>query len=666
MRTPSAALLTEQKKPTRRPAVRVRILDTFAGSSRIRTTNWYSGTEPAGAHGAACDAAGSLLRLRIEANTLYRQLVTTPTSGDNYSVWTSLRTTTSLCAVTWCGTFFMAVAVDSGTPTQVYYSTSTDGVAWAGWILAFTHTVTVTSIGLGGRSNGNAVIAVNNGNDITARRWNGSAWGAAVTTTDGLVTPTGVAVVYRGDYRVLFTGAIVSGGGSRLGSRFFGNGQPVTLDTWGSATAVIDAPASALTAYSAPFAASARCTVRETYTGTGAYDRTAHYREAESFGHIFTEPIPFNLDHDFGLAICQNTTPVFLTTPSRVYAAPLDVATIDATADVLSVDMIQGDALADDKTTIVISNARGTYNGPPDPITRGATVAIDPGYNIAGTPEYNAGPYVWVERIVSKYRDRSGVLVLECRPMGWWLARWKAPRTITYASKSPATIIRDILARVGFDAASGGGFPAASALSASLSLTVIIPAGTSAKDALRLVLSRIPDQLATNFYTAYLMEPLASEASDADYSYHGTAHPITGADYISALKPAPHVRVLGGPGQPPVIGEAIDYVEAELAYAPAKAIADRDATTAVLADGRAASVMRGYEAHANDDVIIAAVHTGLDVGDVIAITDSRVSLVAAKRRVRRLSLHFERRTAARAGRPANRGRYEHEIVLGSP
>lgn len=682
MRTLHADLTAAQRsRGPRRPYHKVVVQDRFGGIRRLRPETWYSGAEAAGPHAAACPSDDSLNRLRIDGTTLYRQRVTSPDSGDTYSGWTSFRTGTRLCAIAAYGANLVAFAVDNGTPTQVYTATSADsGATWSAFALAFTHAVTITAIAACAKSDGTLGVVLNNGNNLSIRLYTGGAWAAAVTTTDGLITPSGVAVFHHGDYNVIVTGAIVSGGGSRLDTRIFSDGFAAPAGSWFDADSIAETAPSSAIAYSAPFADRVdtyHATARETFTGTGAYDRIIRtYAPATadfSFG-LWREPVPFNLDHDYGLALADNTTHVFLCTPARVYAMLKTVVTLDVTADVLSVDAHEG--LFDTREcTIRIANAGDTYDAPPEPITKGAEVRVAAGYQTASGAKSSEGPYYWIESIERDYDSNPHALVLHCRPVWWWLSRWRAPRAFIHVNRTPFNALQQIAASSGFEFDSVG---TSTAGSTAVPLQVI-PPGLDGLTALRRIMARLPDRMFSRAHFLLLTEPAAADTADADYERTpSSAQQIVGARYLDRIKEAAHVRITAGAAAD-ILGETIDYTEAELAYTSPALYDDRDLTTAAAALVRAQSVTRALDIErtvrpfppgggtpgaaspgdppaASDAVLRTPVHCGLETDDVIAVTDARAGLSAVTMRVLGISTVYDR----------NKRVYDHVLALGAP
>jgi len=75
VRNLSSTLLAAQKKATRRPYVKVQVVERVGGITRFNWSTLYEGDEADHFHAATCPGDGSLIRLRVDPadNKLYRQ-----------------------------------------------------------------------------------------------------------------------------------------------------------------------------------------------------------------------------------------------------------------------------------------------------------------------------------------------------------------------------------------------------------------------------------------------------------------------------------------------------------------------------------------------------------------------------------------------------------------
>lgn len=663
MRSLAAQLTTAQRARTRTPYLKIVISDANAGATRIRPATWYTGAEAAGPHAVAVPTDGSLIRLRIEANTLYRQRVTTPGAASNYTVWVNWRAATRLCAIAQYGANLVAFAVDNATPTQVYTATSADnGATWSAFALAFTQPATITAVAAAAKANGDIVcVNADAGANINARKYTGGAWGANLLTADGVITANGVAVHYSGDYCVTRTGALIPAPGSAVQTLLYGDGFSQAIGTWSGAKTIQTTAAAPLVAYSAPFSANPsvhRMLYREAFTGTTAYDRIVHSHIPPTQDwntEAWREPEPFNLTHAYGLAIAQGTATLFLTTPSRVYAQPAVAATVDVTARVISAE------LPDDPPNagtgeIILDNADGTYAlAPPEPITIGAEVTPGFGYLTSTGNLSSNGPSYWISAIShTTYPSRTLKLTVVNAFGLCQLVRLTRSLQYVAGAQNLFNILRLLFARAGVDFSGVG-----SSQSANLYPAFAAHPGENVLTAIRRAMKAGPDTVHQRAAAILVHEPLAADASVAPYSAqpdHANNHEISAAVYVARQPAYAHARAAGGPAAD-VHSDNIDYTAAGFHYTGPAVVADRNATTAALTDAITAAAQRNAQIAATSDELTTPVHCGLEVNDVIDLTDNRLALVAAKRRVLRITTRL-----SRAQRPG----YEQKLLLGAP
>jgi len=685
--TLTAGLKAAQEAVKRLPDVLVTISDRIPGGTRgLRPAAWYDGAEAAGPHAAVCASDGSLTRLRVDGTTLYRSRVTTPDSGDTYSSWTSFRTGTRLCAIASTGAFIFAFAVDDATPTQIYSAQSIDsGATWGAWSLVITHSATVSHIAAAIRS-GEQVVIVNTGANLSAYVATGGAYGAAVTSTDGLITPTGLAVHGQDDYNVIVTGTLADAT-AVVAARIFGDGVWQGNDTWSAPVTIVSAGPASGVAYSYPSMTreqATRISFRENYTGTGAYARImlSFLPSAAVFSeHRWKEPYPLDFDDAYGLALSDNTTHLFLTTSSDVLANVIAASSYDVSADVLMIDQPMAAFLAA-PTTIVLDNTAGTYNAPGAGavavIQPGAEIDISFGLTVSGAADRESFPSVWVESIARVTKaDGSKHLVLTAHNVFGILAAHRAPRAVLYSGETPFTIALKECGRAGVDFSSVSTSPPAVAETPPL----LVTAGTSALATLRRLFDRIDDTLIQRTATLLMAYPDPADiTNDWAFQFNGTDHPIgTVATYTQHQPIANHVRVIGGAAGT-VIGEAIDYASVLDAPGAPLIIADRDLTTAAAALARAES-----RQHAMDRRVLpiappapepdrpqdtprpitdspaaalaVPLHHGIEINDIVELTDSRYSIAADYRIIGIRSL-YDRRSKAAA-------RYDQQVEFGA-
>lgn len=370
MRALPADLTTAQQAASRVPYLKVVVRDRIGNVRRLHWASLYSGPEAAANHAVAMPGDGSLNRFRINGTTLERQRVTNPGSGSDFSVWTSFRTASRNVCVAQYGSTILAFAVDDATPTQIYWATSSDGGATFGaWALLLTAPWTVAYLAAASKSNGDTLLIFSDGTTVRKSKRVGGAWGSQADWTNSVASVTGLAVHYSNDFNCIVTGSEATTSHPSVWAVIYGDGFSQALDTWSALQIITQASAGLNVAYSRPFLANPdvyRLTYRDTYSGSGAYDRivTSYSPPNSDFvSHLWLEPIPFNLGHDFGLALAASATAVWATTPARVYRAPLDNPDLELTDDVLEADLID-EAYNPRGGTIVLRNDDGRYNSP--------------------------------------------------------------------------------------------------------------------------------------------------------------------------------------------------------------------------------------------------------------------------------------------------------------
>jgi len=680
MRSLSATLKSAQKGPTRRPHLQVIASDRHTGVNRARFIQWYAGIETDLGHASVCAADDSLTRARFTSGSgISRSRVTSPAAGSDYSQWTSwslgIAPKANLIALCRAGSTLWAFIVNAANDLQVYAFTSTDnGATWSAIALAFTNDRAVVAIAAAGKANGDVVVSLIPGPvgvGVKAWRWNGATW----TGYNGPASAqgfNGIAVTYNSDWNVIATDEAVADlvPAHELRSYIFGDGFSQALNTWSGPTIIHTAISTSSIALTAPYVLSCdvhRLTFRQQYTGAQAYDRIMRSNQPDTAAFVddlWREPIPFNHATPFGLAIALNATTIFLTSANRVYAVPLAPASLAISADVMSADL-PDEHLGTKLGELILNNASGAYTsiGAGDPaarvaLTKGCQIAIAPGLYGAAGAENSAGPAYFALRFEHTY-ERSIAAVRIVLGTPWLhLARHRFPRAVTFAAgaKNCFQQLGFIAARAGYAISTSG----ASAQMSNLYPPLALPPGLSARDALRRVLDRLPDRAYVVDTLLFFNQPLAADAADATYGRPLAAldQLIAEARYDDGLKDANHAQVIATIDGA-IVAEDIDFADLDLLYSAPVQDADPYLSTGAQAVDRATTLQRRQTIdHTTTGRILAPVHCGLELHDIVAITHNQHGLSAAKRRVNGLRLLYNR-----AGKKA---RFDHEIALGAP
>jgi hypothetical protein len=178
-----------------------------------------------------------------------------------------------------------------------------------------------------------------------------------------------------------------------------------------------------------------------------------------------------------------------------------------------------------------------------------------------------------------------------------------------------------------------------------------INSGNSGTAAINRLLSFVPDVLFIEGNKAYLINPLAEDASV--YAY-GTDHPILeGRYWISALE---HNRIqVEGFDTDIIITDSFDWEEINKVYDRFRHIEDNNIGTVAEARKRGEACLRKAEIASADGWIRVPVNCGQQLYDVVDIIDSCAGLDAQKRRLVGLTVTYS----------PDRGEYQQRLLLGA-
>ncbi len=650
MRTLASQLLTAQKSASHSPFLKVVISDRIGGVRRLAFSRLYTGSEPDGYHAAAMPGDGSLLRTRVAAGRLYYQRVASPGPGSDYATWADLAAVASaditLCAE---GSRTLLFYVDTDGLTLKVRESTDNGSTLGSPVTAATASGAVGWLAAAVKSDGDALLLYSVGATVFSVKRSGGVWGSPASWSNSIAAVTGLACFHQGDYNAVVTGTDAAGDGF-VWSCVFGDGFSQAPDTWSSLREVTRASSGSAMSFRAPFLAQPdtyRLTFVEKYTGSQAYNRPYHSYSpatADYATNLWREPIPFNLSTDFGLAIANSGSAVWLCTPAGVWTASLSITSLDVTADVL--EATTHDRPFEGRLRLLLRNDDGRYSSLPSAVKLAAEVRISPGYATSSGPQSSDGPAYWIESIELASGGGKGTLALEARDAWSLLEGWRARRQYTWAAgqKNVFGILQFLFARAGLEFSSAG----ASAAASNLYPSFTVHPGASGLTAARRLLPVLPDVILIRGQFGYLIELLASQPSD--YAY-GTDHPLLSGRYAELLPGANRAQVFGDG----VFAEGFDWPGVEAVYDLLSQVNDANLTTAGQAQDRADAVLRQESLATSGGEIAVPVNCGQELYDVVAVTDAVAGLSAAKRRVLGLSLRY-----ATGERPE----YQQRITLG--
>jgi hypothetical protein len=636
MRTLSPALLAAQQSSTTVPYLETVISDRVGGIRRLTWTRHYTGAEPDGHHAACVPGDGSLIRARVSGGRVYYQRVTAPGPGSDFSPWTDLGPCAgagvALCAD---GSRLLLLYVDVG-GTVIRVRESTDNGATLGApVTAATASGAVTWLAADLKPGSDACAVYSVGANVFSAKRTAGAWATPAAWTNSAASITGLACYHHGDWNLAVTGSDAAGRAFAW-TCIFGDGFAQPLGTWSPLREVTRASSGSGVTFRAPFLSrpdTYRLSFVEKYTGTVAYSRPYHSytpATADFAANLWREPVPFDLASDWGQAIAFSPTAAWLSTPSGVWSAPLAIATLDVSADII--ECVAVDRPFDGRLRLVLRNDDGRYSTLPAPLHLGAEVRVSPGYVTTGGAEASDGPAYWIGGIEHVSGKGQGAVVVTGLDAWGLLDGWRARRTYAWAvgEKNVFGILQYLFARAGLEFSGSGASPESSSLFPAFT----VHPGQSALDAVRRLFRTVPDVVFLRGEFAFLKEPLASEATAFTY---GTDHPILAARYGDEPAPATRVQVHGKN----VFTERFDWPGIATAGSDRLVeVLDANVTAQTQAEDRADAELRRAAIGSQDGEITVSVNCGQELYDVIELTDAVAGLSAAKRRVVGVGLRY--------------------------
>lgn len=663
VQTLSVTLVAAQKSRSLVPYVRVETRDESAMVKMLSWSRWYTGAEAPSPHAAWVSGDGSLIRARASGGKLYMQRVANPTASSDYSTWTELASpvhASSPVALCGFGSVVWVFYVDVVGSGVKYQASTDDGATWSGEVGAGTAGGTVSFLAAAAKDDGNLVVFLAVGAVVSWIAYAG-AWGALGDWTNSAKTITGLAAFYGNDYNLVVTGTDASDN-YHVWTTIFGDGYSYAAGAWGPLVEVVAANAGAGVEYHQPavgFPDVYRLWYLETYTRTVAYNRPywSHgIRSAADYvSNIWREPVPFDLASTRGLAMAYSAAEVFVTLPSGVWRAALDSMAYDLTADVLEVDLHVDDHAG--RSVVTLRNDDGRYNAGGSAVGalgKGYQLEVSLGARTSAGNETGSARHFWIQSWRRTLQAGQAVVILEA--VGPWglLGLWRARRHLAWAAGSMTRfqLIQTVLGFVGLDASSIG------SLSAEMEVDqpsfVIVP-GESGAAVVRRLLDQVPEVLFWRQVTGYVKQVSASDG--ASYTY-GTDHAIYRGEAAEKVYQVNRAQVFGSG----VYGEQLAWPELVGGGDYLVQVFDINLSTTGQVNGRAAAVKRTWELAATPVTVVAPVHCGVELYDVVTVTESHLDLAAAKRRVRGYTVRYARSKAHLGGQ--KRGLWEMELALG--
>lgn len=690
MQSLSATLLAEQKKARAKPALQLLVSDKLGPHLRLVWTQLYTDSSDDEPSAMVICADNSIVRVRSHGGVAQYQRITSPTTTSQWTTWTggmgncSTMNQMALCTV---GSKVWWVYIDS-TDMLLYCRESTDyGASWGGPTTV--HTCTgyerLESVAAAHRSGTDAIVfySVYDMNVASSchayrRKQSSGSWGSASSWgKSGVLQMRGLTCHKTGDYNMLYGAKVDAytffgiGEGPGLADVWsmwaivYGDGVDVAADTWpdpvlvertdvGTAWATAWPSLTYVDLYRALFTG---YLVGEEYSRVmrmrGIYAPT--FLEAE-----WTDPFPFKAEGGpFGMVIFYRPGGdgyVYASHSNCAYRAKsAGEGTVDLGSrlvkyrvvdrwtgwkgSAVSIDYgemtapdVEGEVWLDNHDGALGTLGCGTYAA----VKRGSLVTLRRGYVTGEGAEYADWPSLWLEdyEYVVDFRGRSYLVMYV---IGAWglLANMAAQRQYQWVDdeETAGNIAARLFALGGFRLMTKAGEPS-DAIN-TLKPAILIHPGQHLRGAILGVLSKVPDLVYWQGPTPYAKELDPAESSD--YSYGGAGeHVIVAGRYGVRTPGLNHIEVFAGVTETavPIFGDEVDYDEIDLVGHRLQKVYDYAYDSDAECDARAAAQLRKHDATVKRGRLVTLPNVGLQLLDVVTVTDARAGMSSEVYRVR--------------------------------
>jgi len=454
----SQTLLAAQKSASRRPYVTLTATNKIAGVVRPKYERLYTGSETDGFHALTVADDGSLIRLRVtppsDNRRLLRQRVVNPGPESDFSQWVDTgRYDVLAVAACTLGSTVSVFWIEGD--RSIHHRKSTDNGATWGTVESIGSTTSAAASGITAayKNNGDIGVFFTDMEMLYFIKCTSGSWQPETTWDKTTGYLSGVGCLYDGDWNFLVTGRDAEGN-YRLWSLVYGDGASIPAGTWSDLEELVTATAPAGYEYIQPFMAKAdviRSSFVEKFTGTAPYSRpyTMNIVPGSSFAEgRWSEPLPFNLSGEFGLAYGYHQGCLWLTCPFAVFRADLSEVAIDLSGDVLAIK----EELAEGESELIVElvNGDGRYAS----AGTGSFSVLDVGYGLEvgfgyiTTNGVETGIATGFRLEALEHVSGGGKAVLTLHASGGWeaLSDWRAHTQFRWNESGGETVsVKDIL-----------------------------------------------------------------------------------------------------------------------------------------------------------------------------------------------------------------------------
>ncbi|MFO7773510.1 MAG: hypothetical protein R6V59_06205 [Dehalococcoidia bacterium] len=356
--------------------------------------------------------------------------------------------------------------------------------------------------------------------------------------------------------------------------------------------------------------------------------------------------------------------------PSGLWRATRPAADpLDLTRDIVALTLTQQtQATQRTQGTLVLTldNSQGQYSplNLLNKLNKRYELVLQLGYKTtAGNETSEVGTY-WVDAWQYSTNLNESLLSLYCLD-GWGLmARWSARHQMRWNKddvnpRSVWQVLYQLLARVGIKLTNTPAKPQSSAINNFYPDFTVGP-GTQGTQALKKLLSFVPDRLIFRGQEAFTKNPLADESRCYSYDVIASgawqSHPILTGEYREETH-ASRSRALGRDASDnPILEEALDWDLLQLAIDILEQEYDPNLQTATRAQERADAILCQMSLRAERGNLVVPTNCGQELLDVVDVTAARCGIDQENYRVQAIRTDYDRR----------RRTYDQRLTLGSP
>lgn len=244
MRQLSDALLAEQKKPLRKPLIKLEVQayghPQASSAIQWQTFGWqklYQGSEPYAWHDCCISGDGSLHRVRLEGTAIKYSRVTNPAPNSDFSQWSTgsswgATASSGRVAIAASGSEVICASMDAA---NLYYRRSTDnGETWGSWMQMSNARPCERGVAVAFKPNGDCAIVhasdVNDPYSLYIQKRTGGTWSSGLGQRAGDYNIQDLTMYYDGDWNII--ALVLEGSHVSVVRMVHGDGYRVTAGQW--------------------------------------------------------------------------------------------------------------------------------------------------------------------------------------------------------------------------------------------------------------------------------------------------------------------------------------------------------------------------------------------------------------------------------------------------